>query len=159
MHLIPTVDQVAELLTVSPPFSAALLTISVIGSALSSTYLGHHFFSDAHVELLFFSGFAVSVASLSFLSGLTETMFRRSDSSNNSDRGTGASVVIVTLDYHSRCGESGCRRLGRILLRYANGRPQSNREFCHTHSQAKVKRDRAAGLKVYDDRKAPSKTD
>jgi hypothetical protein len=39
-------------------------------------------------------------------------------------------------------------------LRYADagGRPMSNAEFCYAHARVKVARDRAAGLKVYDDR-------
>jgi hypothetical protein len=31
----------------------------------------------------------------------------------------------------------------------------SNSEFCHAHARAKVVRDCAAGLKVYDDREGP----
>jgi len=39
-------------------------------------------------------------------------------------------------------------------LRYADasGRPISNEEFCHAHARVRIPRDRAAGLKVYDDR-------
>jgi hypothetical protein len=39
-------------------------------------------------------------------------------------------------------------------LRYADagGRPMSNAEFCYAHARVKVASDRAAGLKVYDDR-------
>jgi hypothetical protein len=131
---------------------AALLTIFLIAGALSSIYLDHHFDSVAYLEVSFFGGFVVIVASLSFLSGLTEIMFRRSDNSINSERGSAPGVTIVPLDYHSRCSEPGCRKLGRILLRYADGRSMSNREFCNNHCQAKVKRDRAAGIRVYDNR-------
>jgi hypothetical protein len=135
---------------------AALLTIFLIVGALSSIYLDPHFDSVSHLEVLFFGGFVVIVASLSFISGLTEMMFRRSDNSINSDRRTAPGVTIVPLDYHSRCSEPGCRKLARILLRYAHGRPMSNREFCNEHGRARVKRDRAAGLRVYDDREAPA---
>jgi hypothetical protein len=136
------------------PFArAALLTIFVILGALLSIHLENNFYSAAHIELLFFGSFVVIIASLSFVSGLTETIFRSSDNSTSSGRdGTAYSVKVVPLEYHSRCSEPGCRRLGRILVRYLDGRPQSNREFCCSHGDAKVKRDRAAGPRVYDDR-------
>jgi hypothetical protein len=39
-------------------------------------------------------------------------------------------------------------------LRYADagGRPFSNLVLCHAHARVRLARDRAAGLKVYDDR-------
>jgi hypothetical protein len=41
-----------------------------------------------------------------------------------------------------------------MILRYADagGRPMSNAEFCYAHARERVARDRAAGLKVYDER-------
>jgi hypothetical protein len=51
--------------------------------------------------------------------------------------------------------------LGRVILRCADagGRPMSNAEFCHAHARAKLSRDRAGGLKVYDDREVRASTD
>ena len=68
---------------------------------------------------------------------------------------TAASVTIIAVRYRTlRCTEPGCKNLGRLLLRYADvgGRPMRNAEFCHRHGRMRVARDRAAGLKVYDDR-------
>ena len=50
----------------------------------------------------------------------------------------------------------GAKNLG-LILRYADagGRPMSNSEFCHSHGRKRVERDRAVGIKVYDDREAP----
>jgi hypothetical protein len=49
---------------------------------------------------------------------------------------------------------AGCGSLARLVLRNADAgeRPISNQEFCHAHARVKIARDRAAGLKVYDDR-------
>jgi hypothetical protein len=64
------------------------------------------------------------------------------------------SLTIIPLGYRARCTEAGCKNLGRMILRYADagGRPMSNSEFCHGHGRMRVARDRAAGLKVYDER-------
>jgi hypothetical protein len=66
------------------------------------------------------------------------------------------SLTIIPLGYRARCTEAGCKNLGRMILRYADagGRPMSNGEFCHVHARERMARDRAAGLKVYDDRGA-----
>jgi hypothetical protein len=66
---------------------------------------------------------------------------------------TPTSVTVIAIGYRARCTESGCRNLGRLILRYADagGRPMSNEEFCDAHARVKVARDRAAGLRVYDD--------
>jgi hypothetical protein len=47
-----------------------------------------------------------------------------------------------------------------MILRYADtgGRPISNSEFCHANARVRVGRDRAAGLKVYDDREVHAST-
>ena len=34
----------------------------------------------------------------------------------------------------------------------AGGRPMSNAEFCNALGREKIERDRAAGLRIYDDR-------
>jgi hypothetical protein len=67
---------------------------------------------------------------------------------------TVSSVTINALGYRARCTETGCRNLGRMILRYADagGRPTSHPVLCHAHSRVMLARDRAAGLKVYDDR-------
>jgi hypothetical protein len=64
------------------------------------------------------------------------------------------SVTILAVGYRARCTAPRCKNLGRMILRHADagGRPLSNAEFCHAHVRIKVARDRAAGLKVYDDR-------
>jgi hypothetical protein len=69
---------------------------------------------------------------------------------------TATSVVMVTLSYRARCAEAGCKNLARQLLRYADagGRPISHPVLCHAHASSNVARDKAAGLKVYDDREA-----
>ena len=70
---------------------------------------------------------------------------------------TAASVTINAIGYRARCTEAGCANLGRLTLRYADAgdRPMSNAEFCHAHARTRVARNRAAGLKVYDDRGTP----
>jgi hypothetical protein len=67
---------------------------------------------------------------------------------------TTASVTIGALGYRARCTEAGCGNLARLGFRYADagGRPFSNAEFCYAHGRERITRDRAAGLKVYDDR-------
>ena len=67
---------------------------------------------------------------------------------------TPVSVTIITLGYRARCTEPGCRNLGRVILRHADagGRPIDNAEFCLRHGRSRIKSDRAAGLRVYDDR-------
>jgi hypothetical protein len=64
------------------------------------------------------------------------------------------SVTIVPLGYRAHCTAPGCKNLGRMILRYADpgSRPISNAEFCHAHARVKIAHDRAAGLKVFDDR-------
>jgi hypothetical protein len=67
---------------------------------------------------------------------------------------TATSVTIITLGYRAHCREAGCGNLGRVILRHADigGAPMTSREFCLKHGRERVERDRAAGLKVYDDR-------
>ena len=67
---------------------------------------------------------------------------------------TAASVTVVAVGYRARCTVPRCKNLGRMILRYADagGRPISNSEVCHAHARVRIARDRAAGLKVYDDR-------
>ncbi len=69
---------------------------------------------------------------------------------------TPLSVTIITLGYRARCTVAGCGNLGRVILRHADagGRPIDDAEFCLAHSRSRIERDRAAGLKVYDDREA-----
>jgi hypothetical protein len=73
-------------------------------------------------------------------------------STDNSE--TAASVTIGALGYRARCTKAGCGNLARLALRYADagGRPMTNPVFCHAHGRMRIARDRAAGLKVYDDR-------
>jgi len=70
------------------------------------------------------------------------------------DAETAASVTIGALGYRARCTEAGCGNLARLSLRYADagGRPIINLEFCHGHGRLKIERDRAARLKIYDNR-------
>jgi hypothetical protein len=69
---------------------------------------------------------------------------------------TPASVTIGALGYRARCMETGCGYLARLGFRYADtgGRPMTNLAFCRGHGRLRVERDRAAGLKVYNDREA-----
>jgi hypothetical protein len=69
---------------------------------------------------------------------------------------TPASVMIGVLGYRTRCREAGCGNLARMGLRYADsgGRPMTTLVFWHGHGRVRVERERAAGLKVYDDREA-----
>jgi hypothetical protein len=64
------------------------------------------------------------------------------------------SVTIITLRYRARCTEHNCPNLGRVILRHADacGRPMTNAEFCNPHGRARIERDRAAGVRVYDNR-------
>jgi hypothetical protein len=57
---------------------------------------------------------------------------------------TETSVTIITLGYRVRCTEPGCRNLGRLILRHADGggRPIDNAEFCLAHGRSRVERDR-----------------
>ena len=70
------------------------------------------------------------------------------------------SRTIIPLGCRARCTERDCRNLGRMILRYADsgGRPISNSEFCLALVRVRVARDRAAGLKVYDDREVRATT-
>jgi len=67
---------------------------------------------------------------------------------------TEASVTIGALGYRARCTETGCGNLAWLGFRYAHagGWPMSNAEVCRAHASFRLTRDRAAGLKVYDDR-------
>jgi hypothetical protein len=67
-----------------------------------------------------------------------------------------ASVNIGAISYRARCTEAGCKNVGRLLLIYADagGRPISHPVLCYTHGRERIVRDKAAGLKVYDDREA-----
>jgi hypothetical protein len=73
---------------------------------------------------------------------------------------TPTSVTILAAGYRARCTRAGCANLGRLILRYADagGRPMSNSEFCHAHARVKLLRDRAEGLRVYDDREFRAST-
>jgi hypothetical protein len=73
---------------------------------------------------------------------------------------TPASVTILAAGYRARCTVLRCKNLGRLILRYADagGRPLSNSELCHAHARVRIPRDRAAGLKVYDDREVRAST-
>ena len=66
------------------------------------------------------------------------------------------SVTIVALGYRARCAEARCGNLARLGLRYADagGRPFRNLVLCHAHARVRLARDRAMGIKVYDDREA-----
>jgi hypothetical protein len=70
------------------------------------------------------------------------------------DGETAASVTIRALGYRAPCTEAGCKNLGRVLMIYADagGRPIAHPVVCHTHGHERVARDKAAGLKVFDDR-------
>jgi hypothetical protein len=68
-----------------------------------------------------------------------------------------ASVNIGAISYRARCGEAGCKNLGRpLIIIYADvgGRPISHPVVCHEHARRRLARDRAAGIKVYGDREA-----
>jgi hypothetical protein len=68
-----------------------------------------------------------------------------------------ASVNIGVISYRARCIEAGCKNLGdRLLFIYADagGRPIAHPVLCHAHARVRLARDRAAGLKVFDDRVA-----
>jgi hypothetical protein len=67
-----------------------------------------------------------------------------------------ASVTARPISYRARCSEAGCRNLGRLLMIYADagGRPIAHSVVCHTHGHKRLERDKAAGLKVFDDRGA-----
>jgi hypothetical protein len=69
---------------------------------------------------------------------------------------TAASVNIGAISYRARCTEGACKNLGRMLMIYADagGRPIGHPVLCHGHARTRLGRDRAAGLKVYDDREA-----
>jgi hypothetical protein len=65
-----------------------------------------------------------------------------------------ANLTILAVGYRARCTAPRCTNLGRFILRYSDvgGRPISNSEFCHAHARVRIARDRAAEIKVYDDR-------
>jgi hypothetical protein len=66
-------------------------------------------------------------------------------------------VKIGAISYRARCTEAGCKNLGRMLMIYADagGRPVGHPVVCHTHGHKRLELDKAAGLKVFDDRKSP----
>jgi hypothetical protein len=66
------------------------------------------------------------------------------------------SLTIGALGYRARCTEAGCGNLARLGFRYADtgGRPMSNAEFRYVHARTRLGPDRAAGVKIYDDREA-----
>jgi hypothetical protein len=70
------------------------------------------------------------------------------------DSENAARVTIITPGYRAKCAEPACWHVGRVILRYADtgGRPIDNAEFCNAHARMRIERDRAAGLRVYDDR-------
>jgi hypothetical protein len=49
-----------------------------------------------------------------------------------------------------------CKNLGRSLFIYADagGQPIAHPVLCHAHGRERLERDKAAGLKVFDDREA-----
>jgi hypothetical protein len=67
---------------------------------------------------------------------------------------TAASVKIGPIIYRARCTEAGCKNAGRFLFIYADagGRPIAHPVLCHAHGRERLARDRAAGLKLFDDR-------
>jgi hypothetical protein len=69
---------------------------------------------------------------------------------------TAASVNIGAISYRARCTEAGCKNVGRLLFIYVDGggRPISHRSFAVRTPGGRIARDKAAGLKVYDDREA-----
>jgi hypothetical protein len=73
-------------------------------------------------------------------------------SNNSSENPT--SVTIIMLGYRERCSAPRCYNRGRLIFRYADpgGRPICSLEFCYAHARVKIAGERAAGLKVYDDR-------
>jgi hypothetical protein len=69
---------------------------------------------------------------------------------------TAASVMIGPISYRARCTEAGCKNLGRMLMIYpdAGGRPIAHPVVCHKRARWRLARNRATGLKVYDDHEA-----
>ena len=67
---------------------------------------------------------------------------------------TAATVNIGAISYRAQCTELGCTSLGRMMMIYADagGRPIRHPVVCHEHARVRLERDRAAGLKVFDDR-------
>jgi hypothetical protein len=67
---------------------------------------------------------------------------------------TAASVNIGAISYRARCIEAGCKNLGRLLMIYADAgcRPIAHPVVCNEHGRERLTRDRAAGIKVFDDR-------
>jgi hypothetical protein len=67
---------------------------------------------------------------------------------------TAASVNVDAISYRARCTEAGCKNLGRMQMIYADagGRPIAHPVVCHEHARRRLALDRAAGLKVFDDR-------
>jgi hypothetical protein len=68
--------------------------------------------------------------------------------------GRAASVRIGPISYRARCVEALCKNQGRMLMIYsdAGGRPIAHPVVCNEHARRRLGRDRAAGLKVFDDR-------
>ena len=67
---------------------------------------------------------------------------------------TAASVAVGAISYRARCIEAGCKNVGRLIFIYADagGRPIRHPVLCFAHARLKIARDRAAGLKLFDDR-------
>jgi hypothetical protein len=65
-----------------------------------------------------------------------------------------ANVTVIPIEFRTKCTAAGCRNLGRLVLRYADraGRPIRQIELCFKHAQELLDRNRAAGLKVFDNR-------
>jgi hypothetical protein len=73
------------------------------------------------------------------------------------DRETPVSVTVITLAYRAP-HRAECLEPGSYILRRANavGRPIDNAEFCLRHGRERIKSDRAAGIRVYDNRERDS---
>jgi hypothetical protein len=65
-----------------------------------------------------------------------------------------ASVPIIGLGFRAPWAEAGCRNLARLSLRHADagGRPMTSLVYCVGHGRERIARNKAGGLKVYDDR-------
>jgi hypothetical protein len=69
---------------------------------------------------------------------------------------TDTSVNVGAISYRARCTERARKNLGRLLLINADagGRPIAHPILCHAHGRERLARERAAGLKVYNERAA-----
>jgi hypothetical protein len=75
---------------------------------------------------------------------------------NTDQPDTAASVTARPIAYPAHCAEAECKNVGRLLFIYADagGRPIAHPVLCLAHGRERLERDKEAGLKVYDDRKA-----